>query len=77
MAQISVTQGTDHLIIPERGESILLDIESGDIVDDSDRASKLIHHLPHGRTVGREVSVNKVTKDRLADLGYRWIMVKQ
>lgn len=70
--QISVTEGSDHLItIPVRDEALLLDFTSGKVVKDIDRMSDLSEHIPSSRTIGDTLSISDDTKDRLADLGYR------
>lgn len=69
--QISVTDGDDHLIyVPGDDRSILLEFETGEVIDDSDGRDRLLEYVPEDRLTGSEVDVTDDVQERLADLGY-------
>lgn len=69
--QMSVTSDGDHLIhVPGDGRFLLLEYESGRIVDDEETVRELAQHLPDERTTGSDVTVSGETRRQLEDLGY-------
>jgi arylsulfatase A-like enzyme len=62
----------DHHVIhsPQENETIVLDRDRDELVDEWKVAEALLKHLPADRLSGDTVTVYPETKDRLSDLGY-------
>ena len=62
----------DHHLIhsPHEDETIVLDRNGDELVDEWEVAEALLKHLPADRLSGDTVTVYPETKDRLSDLGY-------
>jgi arylsulfatase A-like enzyme len=62
----------DHHLIhsPHEDETIVLDRNSDELVDEGEIAEDLLEYLPADRRSGNTVSVDSETRNRLSDLGY-------
>jgi arylsulfatase A-like enzyme len=62
----------DHHLIhsPHEDETIVLDRNSDELVDEGEIAEALLEYLPADRRSGNTVSVDSETRNRLSDLGY-------
>ena len=69
--QISVTDDDHHLIhVPETGEVVTIDFETGTELSDQALEDQLLEFLPASRRTGTAVSVSEDVESRLSELGY-------
>ncbi|WP_436932556.1 hypothetical protein [Halosimplex halobium] len=69
--QIGVTHDGDHLIyVPAREKTVLLDFDTGEVVDDDARIKEVMSYVPETQRVGSAVELDEETMDQLSDLGY-------
>jgi hypothetical protein len=69
--QISVTDAGNHLIyVPMTDQSIVIDFQTGERIDDSDIEEQLLSCVPRDRKTGSDVDLSDEVKNRLSDLGY-------
>ncbi|MDT3435556.1 sulfatase-like hydrolase/transferase [Haloarcula sp. 1CSR25-25] len=69
--QISVTDGNKHLIYtPVSEESVLLNFNTGETINNSELKEQLLDYIPRERTTGSKVDISQDVQDRLSDLGY-------
>lgn len=69
--QVSVTRDSTHLIhVPETEQSVMMDFETGVVMDDGELVEELAEYLPGERRAGSNIEVSERAKDRLSELGY-------
>lgn len=69
--QVSVTDGNHHLIhIPAREKRLLMDFQTGAVIDDASVEGDLVKYLPEEKQIGEQIDITEGTEEQLKELGY-------